>query len=84
MTIEKRPERAGVNVHLEPEECELFMKLASDPGTITRENETSLALSLTLGRKINALLSDDSDRFGGLAARPLARSMIDLILADDI
>jgi len=30
MTIERIGERAGVNVQLDPEECELFLKLARD------------------------------------------------------
>ena len=74
MTIEERGEHAGVDIHLDPEECELFMKLASDAeqadaGTLARSGSegqpraTYFSVSVALGKKIRAL-ADKKDSFG--------------------
>ena len=69
MKIEKRGKYAGVKVHLEPEECEVFLKLASDvemanssikaQETLSGVHPNHLLLSLKLGKKINQLIKDE-------------------------
>ncbi len=69
MTIEKHPNQTGIDVHLEPAECELFLRLAldaekaSDGGEASRryaEPELSyFSISLALGQKIRALIGPD-------------------------
>ena len=69
MTIEKRAEHAGVDVHFDPDECELFMNLASDAEKVSWGDEPTapcadaarsyFSLSVALGKRIRAL----SNRF---------------------
>jgi hypothetical protein len=70
--IEKRGKYPGVKVHLDPEECEVFMKLADDAGLMggakvwspytgsysVKPPPTYLSLATKLGRKINALKAE--------------------------
>jgi hypothetical protein len=94
MTIEKRAEAAGIDVHLDPEECELFMRLASDaekvnagglePGVYKNADPSYFALSLALGRQIRALAAQESASSRRESdPRPLARAMVDLILGSE-
>jgi len=65
MTIEKRTEHTGVDVHFDPDECELFMKLASDaekvsggheaPALCPAEAQSYFSLSVALGKRIRTL-----------------------------
>ena len=69
MKIEKRGKYAGVKVHLEPEECETFLKLAEDvdkadssikaQSTMSGIKPTFMLLSLKLGKKIKNLIADE-------------------------
>lgn len=45
MTIEKCAERFGTDVHFEPHECELFMKLAADVAKASGADEASVRTS---------------------------------------
>jgi hypothetical protein len=92
MTIDKRAEQAGVDVHLDPAECELFSRLAADAEkasgsetlTYADGDSTYFSLSLALGKKIRALAEADSTFLHDASERrPLARAMVDLILSDD-
>jgi hypothetical protein len=72
MVIASHLERPGVDIHLEPEECELFVRLASDAEKVRQGDSDSVspvadstssyfALSVALGRMIRAL-SDQQQR----------------------
>lgn len=64
MKIEKRGKYAGVKVHLEPEECEIFMQLVGDVEKAGYEPKyphltikpSYFVLTHTLGKKIVKLL----------------------------
>jgi hypothetical protein len=65
MTIEKCGQHVGVDVHLEPSECELFIRLASDLERLHSGSDEPLvhietapsyfSLSAELGNRIRAL-----------------------------
>ncbi len=62
MTIAKPGSQSGIDVHFDPSECELFVKLAldaekaGDEGPAAARRELSyLSISLALGQKIRAL-----------------------------
>jgi hypothetical protein len=57
MLIQKRVERSGVDVHLEPDECEQFVKLSIDAEKADIESSptTYFTLSVALGQRIRAL-----------------------------
>ena len=65
MTIEKHGEQVGVDVHFSPDECELFIRLASDLEKLHSVNDepakhgeiarSYFSLSAELGNKIRAL-----------------------------
>jgi hypothetical protein len=67
MTIEKGPEHAGVDIHLDPNECELLVNLASDaekvswgdeptaPRAGAAQRQSYFSLSVALGKRIRAL-----------------------------
>ena len=69
MTIEKRGQQVGVDVHFEPFECELFIRLASDlerlhngsdePPVHVETAPSYFSLSAELGNKIRALTKAD-------------------------
>ena len=71
MKIEKRGKYAGVKVHLEPDECEAFIKLAQDQEKVEGEGANSphpsyppkgfnyMTLSTKLGKKISKLLKEE-------------------------
>jgi len=61
MQIEIGSSRTGLNVHFDPEECELFMRLAEDAAQTNYADEaipTYFSLCLRLGRRMNTLLGD--------------------------
>ena len=69
MTIEERADRSGVDVHLDAEECELFITLALDAerasgGTLARSGWNAhtpanyFSVSLALGTRIRELMQD--------------------------
>jgi hypothetical protein len=70
MTIEKRAEHVGVDVHFDPDECELFMRLASDAEKVNGQSEAPavypgvaqsyFSLSLALGKQFRALAQAES------------------------
>jgi hypothetical protein len=66
MTIESRMEHAGIDVHFEPDECELFARLAADaeklgqggidtPAPFGDIAPSYFSLSLALGQRIRAI-----------------------------
>jgi len=65
MTIEPHRERFGVDVHFSPDECELFIRLASDLdklhtaseelGARVESAQSYFSLSAELGKRILAL-----------------------------
>lgn len=66
MTILKHVERPGVDVHLDPDECDLFVRLSIDVEKALEETRQGAAandpdgsnyftLSVALGRRIRAL-----------------------------
>jgi hypothetical protein len=65
MTIETHGDLPGVDVHLSPDECELFIRLASDlekahcgnnqPAVNAGNARSYFSLSAELGQKIRAL-----------------------------
>jgi hypothetical protein len=57
MTLRDRDPSGGVDLHLEPEECELFIKLASDAerATYVVSTPTYFSICITIGQRINAL-----------------------------
>jgi hypothetical protein len=59
MTIGVMERRDGVELHLDPEECELFMRLARDAAQTakTYPATTYLSLCVRLGQRIEALLT---------------------------
>ena len=71
MKIEKRGKYAGVKVHLEPDECEEFIKLATDMGKVEIDGGYAnsphfppkgfnyMTLSTKLGKKISKLLKEE-------------------------
>jgi len=62
MKIEKRGKYAGVKVHLEPDEAEVYMKFASDmekSGHKIQGGISYLSLSAKLGKKISALMVEE-------------------------
>ncbi len=84
MTIERIGERAGVNVQLDPEECELFLKLARDAAKTTYSDAapTYFAVCLKLGQRLTAIM-DESPGHRVRDARPLADRMVALILGEN-
>ena len=69
MTIEKCAEQFGSDVHFEPHECELFMKLAADAEKASGADEAPVrtcelpsyfSLSVALGRRMKAILKSES------------------------
>jgi len=91
MTIEKRAQHVGVDVHFDPDECELFMKLALDaekanggadaPVMYTVAAQSYFSLSLTLGKKFRALAQAESTLLRHASdTRSLTRAMVDLAL----
>lgn len=64
MTLGDRDARGGVDLHLEPEECELFIKLAADAqeATYSTSAATYFSICLTIGQRINALRHASSER----------------------
>ena len=67
MKIEKRGKYAGVKVHLEPDEVEVFLRLDADVAkspTLKQAIEkeiTYFSLSAKLGKKIKHLLIEEPD-----------------------
>lgn len=65
MKIEPRGKYGGVKIHLEPEECELFLALAGKIGTYAPENEELkkqiFGFSSKMGMKIKDLLAKEPD-----------------------
>lgn len=63
MKIEKRGKYAGVKVHLEPDECEPFVKLVKDAASagvaVQQDSPTYFSLAFQLGKKINKLMADE-------------------------
>ena len=90
MTIEKRAEHVGVDVHFDPGECELFMKLALDaekvgwadaPIMYATTAQSYFSLSLALGKTFRALAQAESTLLRRASdTRPLTRAMVDLVL----
>jgi hypothetical protein len=95
MTILRNDRRRGIDVHFEPDECQLFMQLAADAekaavaaGTASAPVDrapTYFTVSLAIGRQIRSLneAHATADRFSATAT-PLVRSMIELILPSDL
>jgi len=71
MTIERNREQVGFDVHFSPDECELFVRLASDLEKLQNENDAPgrpvgsvqsyFSLSAELGRKIRAISELNAD-----------------------
>jgi hypothetical protein len=90
MTVQRALSRKGVDVHLDPRECELLMQLASNAETangagsdhaVYAENAQSyLAVSLALGKQLRELASREPHLFHADDTQRLAQNMIDLIL----
>jgi hypothetical protein len=64
MTIERHNEQVGVDVHFSPDECELFVRLASDLEKLHTGSDaldlhpgsaSYFSLSAELGKRIRAL-----------------------------
>jgi hypothetical protein len=66
MTIEKRGLRAGVDVHLDPDECELLVRLARDAAQTTYSDRVPsyVSICVRLGRRIDAMLNPSPGRLG--------------------
>jgi hypothetical protein len=70
MTIHKRAGQAGATVYFDPDECDVFMKLASDaekasgsgeaPLIYTTTAQSYFSLSFALGRKMRALAKNEN------------------------
>ena len=77
---------AGVDVHLDPHECELLVQLARDaaatPYAADATPDTYFAVSLRLGQQIERALQGRA-RAGTDRAR-LAQQMVSLILGDRV
>jgi hypothetical protein len=85
VTIGQRRGRSGVDVHLEPEECALFVQLVADAqrvdeselgsgGVYSHAAPSYLSLSLSLGKKIRELIErEPSTLTEGLHPRSLGR-----------
>jgi len=64
MTIEHGERRAGVDVHLDPDECELLVRLARDAAQATYGDAapTYVSLCVRLGQRIDVALNALSER----------------------
>jgi len=75
MLIQKHTEHSGVDIHLDPDECDLFVRLSIDAETAALEGNHHAAttddgdgpasyftLSVALGRRIRALHGSRSVR----------------------
>ena len=64
MTIEHVERRAGVDVHLDPDECELLVRLARDAAQATYGDAapTYVSLCVRLGQRIDVALNALSER----------------------
>jgi hypothetical protein len=83
MTIEPIAGDAGVNVHLDHDECVLFMQLARDAAKAAYHDAaaTYFSICLRLGQRIDAALNQTArDPAEGPT---LAGRMVALILGDD-
>jgi hypothetical protein len=60
MTIGNAGRHAGVDVHLDPDECEVLMRLAEDAAQATYGHGTPnyFSICVRLGRCINAVLNE--------------------------
>jgi hypothetical protein len=60
MLIEHGSSSAGLSVHLEPDECELFMSLARDAAKASYSGgvPTYFSACVKLGERISALLNE--------------------------
>jgi len=63
MTIEHGERHAGVEVHLDPDECELLVRLARDAAQATYGGgePTYLSICVKLGQRIDAVLSASAE-----------------------
>lgn len=84
MTIEKQSEDSGVNVHLDPTECELFMRLARDAAQVTYAptDPTYFSVCVKLGQGIGAMFNQPVERTGG-RSDTLSNRMVALLLGED-
>jgi hypothetical protein len=64
MTIGNVERQAGVDVHLDPDECDLLIKLAKDADQATYGDAapTYVSLCVRLGQRIDAVLKAVPDR----------------------
>jgi hypothetical protein len=62
MTLRDGGVRRGVDLHLEPEECELFMKLATDAekAIYPASAPTYFSVCVKIGQRINSVVSQSS------------------------
>jgi hypothetical protein len=58
MTIERVERHAGVDVHLDPDECELFVRLARDAAQATYSDSAPnyFSVCVKLGQRLDELL----------------------------
>lgn len=68
MKIERRGKYPGVKVHLDPEECEAFIKFADDKLTADHPisdappaKPTYFSVSLKIGKKMKKIMADAPD-----------------------
>jgi hypothetical protein len=65
MTRQDRRPHGGVDLHLEPEECALLMKLATDAEKASYDPAaaaTYFSVCVRIGQRINAVLIQSSQR----------------------
>ena len=60
MTVGVEGRCGGIDIHLEPDECELFVKLAQDAerAMFDEKAPSYLSVCVRLGRRINLALSE--------------------------
>jgi hypothetical protein len=64
MTLQDHRSLGGVDVHLEPEECALLVKLATDAEKASYDTAaaTYFSVCVKIGQRINAVLIQSSQR----------------------
>jgi len=90
MKLQHASSQKGVDVHLDPRECELLMQLARNAETANgsggehafypEDTSSYLAVSVALGKQLNELAAREPHLFQTDDTQHLAKSMIDLIL----
>lgn len=66
MTIEHVERHAGVDVHLDSQECAMLVRLAKDAAQIAYNpaSPSYLSICVLLGQRIDAVLNPSSDHLG--------------------